>query len=110
MPESHTARGDTTVFAARLPAGAHHHRPPFARQVCAGVNQPARPGRGRATVGPCAHAGGRAGTPGGLSAPAAAAGGAFFPFRYDHRAPFLPRMNPNMADLLSVKGAAPIGG
>ncbi|MDG4761277.1 hypothetical protein [Micromonospora sp. WMMD710] len=90
-----------------------HHRPPFARQVCAGVSQPARPGRGTATVGPSAQVGGRFGGPADHPdpvAPGTVAGAAAFPFRYDHRAPILPRMNPAMADLLPVDGAAPIGG
>ncbi|MFG3639631.1 hypothetical protein ACGF3C_05085 [Micromonospora sp. NPDC047762] len=90
-----------------------HQRPPFARQVCAGVSQPARPGRGRATVCPSAHAGGRFGGPADRSdpvAPGTAADAATFLFRYDHSAPFLPRMNPNMADLLPSTRAAPAGG
>lgn len=105
MTPSHIACG--AITAAMLCGGAHHHRPPFARQACAGVNQPARPGRGMATVGPTAHAGGRAGTPGGPSAPGTAAGSAGFLLRYDHRAPFLPRMNPNMADLLLLDEGRP---
>ncbi|SCE82255.1 hypothetical protein GA0070612_1337 [Micromonospora chokoriensis] len=108
MTPSHIACG--AMAAAVLRGIAHHHRPPFARQVCAGVSQPARPGRGMATVGPTAHAGGRAGTPGDPSAPGTAVGSAGFLLRYDHRDPFLPRMNPNMADSSCSTRAAPAGG
>ncbi|WP_025618096.1 hypothetical protein [Salinispora cortesiana] len=49
-----SARG----WAARWRSYSAHQRPPLARQVCAGVSQPTRPGRGDSTVGQLAHAGG----------------------------------------------------
>ncbi|MFG1838230.1 hypothetical protein ACGFH8_07315 [Micromonospora sp. NPDC049175] len=70
----------------------------------------ARPGRGRATVGPFAHAGGRPGWPAERFdpvAPGTAVDAATFLFWYDHRALFPLRMNPDMADPLPVDEGRP---
>ncbi|MEU2610788.1 hypothetical protein ABZ570_04245 [Micromonospora sp. NPDC007271] len=65
------------------------------------MSQPARPGRGKATVGAVAHAGGWFGR----SGPVAVVVAAGFFLRYDHSAAFLRRMNPNIAHLPGVRGS-----